>query len=164
MESERELEELVATLDAQRDKVIVTTNGVFDILHIGHVRYLEAAKALGDILVVAVNADASVRENKGPTRPFNPAENRMAVLRALKCVDYVTVFTEKTPVEILRKLRPHIHVKGGDYTLEGIIEREEVEAMGGKVMVLDKVDTRSTTEIAHTIYTTLRDTKDQKGV
>jgi len=146
-----DLEQLVTALDAQRDKVIVTTNGVFDILHIGHVRYLEAAKALGDILVVAVNADASVRENKGPTRPFNSAENRMAVLSALACVDYTVVFHEKTPIEILRRLRPNIHVKGGDYTIEQIVERQVVEECGGKVVLANKIDCLSTTDLAHKI-------------
>lgn len=145
------LDTLLAELEGQRDKVIVTTNGVFDLLHVGHVRYLEEAKALGDILVVALNSDASVKENKGPTRPFNTAEDRAEVLNALACVDYVTIFEEKTPIEILRKLKPNIHVKGGDYVIEQIVERHVVEENGGRVVLLQKVECASTTDTAKKI-------------
>ncbi|MBX9906620.1 D-glycero-beta-D-manno-heptose 1-phosphate adenylyltransferase [Patescibacteria group bacterium] len=145
---------LLKTLESHRDKVIVTTNGVFDLLHVGHVRYLEEAKALGDILVVAVNSDSSVKENKGPARPFNSEKDRAEVLAALACVDYVTIFNEKTPVEVLRKLKPAIHVKGGDYVMEQIVERQVVEEGGGKVVLLNKIDCASTTDIAAKIRAT----------
>lgn len=148
------LAEVLEALLPHRDKTIVTTNGVFDILHVGHVRYLEAAKAMGDILVVAINSDASVKMNKGPERPFNTAEHRAEVLSALAFVDYVVVFAEKTPVEILVSLRPHIHVKGGDYRLEDLPEKAVVESWGGTVVLAPKIDCMSTTDLAGKIAET----------
>ncbi len=156
------LDTLLRELESKRDKVIVTTNGVFDLLHVGHVRYLEEAKKLGDILVVAVNADESVKMNKGPLRPFNTAEDRAELLLSLQCVDYVTIFNEKTPIEILRTLRPNIHVKGGDYVLEQIVEREAVEEGGGKVVLLSKIDCISTTDMAGKIAQVLNETDEKK--
>lgn len=133
-----DIDTLLKELETKRDKVIVTTGGIFDVLHIGHVRYLEGAKALGDILVVLVNSDRSVRENRGPSRPFNTEEHRREMLAALSCVDYAVIFDEKTPTEILSKIRPGVHVKGEDYTMDQIVERSVVEEGGGKVVILGK--------------------------
>lgn len=132
-------------------KVVVTTNGCFDLLHVGHVRYLEEARRLGDMLVVGVNSDASVRRLKGPTRPVVRDVERAEILAALSCVDYVIVFDERTPCELLEALRPDIHVKGGDYALEDVIERTVVEKHGGRVVVGICVDAQSTTDIIEAI-------------
>jgi rfaE bifunctional protein nucleotidyltransferase chain/domain len=133
-----DLDTLIKELETKRDKVIVTASGVFDVLHVGHVRYLQGARALGDILVVAVNSDRSVKENRGPDRPYNSEAHRRELLAALSCVDYVTIFDEKTPTEVLRKIRPNIHVKGEDYTMDQLVERHAVEEGGGKVIILGK--------------------------
>jgi len=110
----------------------VFTNGCFDLLHIGHIRYLQSARALGDLLVVAVNSDASVRSlNKGPGRPLTPVAQRIEVLAALTCVDYVVSFDESTPLQIIETLQPDVLVKGGDWPLEQIVGREIVEKRGG---------------------------------
>ena len=130
-------------------KRIVFTNGVFDILHVGHVRYLQQARALGDALFVGVNADASVRRlNKGPERPINPEDERAELLLALKCVDAVCVFEEDTPIELIRAVRPHIHCKGGDYASpDALPETPLVRALGGEVVILALVPGRSTTKV-----------------
>ena len=124
---------------------IVTTNGVFDLLHVGHVRYLQQARGLGDLLVVGVNSDACTRQLKGPKRPLVPQDERMEVLAALVCVDYVTLFDEPTPIEWLRTARPHIHAKGGDYDIEQMPETPVVRMWGGQVVTLPFVVGRSTT-------------------
>ena len=113
-----------------RGKVVVTTNGCFDVLHVGHLRYLQAAQALGDLLVVGVNSDDSVRVLKGENRPLVPEDERAEMLAGLACVDYVTVFPELNPIDLLSAIKPNIHVKGGDYTIEQVIEREAVESNG----------------------------------
>jgi D-beta-D-heptose 7-phosphate kinase/D-beta-D-heptose 1-phosphate adenosyltransferase len=120
-------------------KRIVFTNGVFDILHPGHVRYLQAARAHGDILIVGVNSDASVRRNKGPERPINPQEERAEVLAALACVDAVSIFDEDTPADIIRRVQPDVLVKGADWPADQIVGRDTVEARGGRV-VLEPVE------------------------
>ena len=126
---------------------VVFTNGVFDLLHVGHVRYLAQARALGDALIVALNSDRTVRELKGPDRPvFNQAE-RAEIVAALKYVDYVTVFDDISPRSLIAKLLPDVLVKGGDYQLDQIHGREEVEAAGGKVISLPFVDGASTTTL-----------------
>lgn len=128
-------------------KRLVFTNGVFDLLHVGHVRYLAQARALGDALLVAINSDSTVRELKGPDRPvFNQAE-RAEILAALRCVDYVTVFDNISPRSLITELLPDVLVKGGDYQLDQIHGREEVEAAGGKVISLPFVEGASTTDI-----------------
>ena len=127
--------------------VVVTTNGCFDVLHLGHLRYLQAARQLGDLLVVAVNSDTSVRELKGENRPLVPEDERAEMLAGLECVDYVVIFPESTPVELLSELKPNIHVKGGDYKLEQLIEKEVVEKNGGKVIVGLNVPGKSTTDL-----------------
>ena len=127
-------------------KKVVFTNGCFDLLHVGHVRYLQQARSLGDLLVVGVNADASVRRlGKGPGRPFTPARERAEVLSALDCVDFVTIFGAATPLQLIRALGPDVLVKGGDWALDAIVGREVVEARGGKVVAIPFVKNRSTT-------------------
>ena len=132
-------------------KVVVTTNGCFDVLHLGHLRYLQAARALGDLLVVAVNSDSSVRHLKGQHRPLVPESERAEMLAGLECVDYVAIFSEFTPISLLSELKPNIHVKGGDYTVEQLVEREVVEANGGKVVVGLNVPGKSTTNLIQVI-------------
>jgi D-beta-D-heptose 7-phosphate kinase/D-beta-D-heptose 1-phosphate adenosyltransferase len=128
-------------------KSLVFTNGVFDILHLGHVRYLAQSRALGDALVVAVNSDASVRELKGPDRPLTAENDRAEILAALESVDYVTIFAELSPRSLIAALLPDVLVKGGDYALDQIHGREEVEAAGGRVVSLPFVEGVSTSGI-----------------
>ena len=132
-------------------KKVVFTNGCFDLLHPGHVRYLQQARALGDILIVALNSDRSVRELKGDKRPILNEAERSEVMAALSCVDFVTVFDEPTPREIISALLPDVLVKGGDWGIDTIIGREEVEAAGGRVMSLPFVDGCSTTDVIERI-------------
>lgn len=126
---------------------LVFTNGVFDLLHVGHVRYLAQAKALGDALVVAINSDRTVRELKGPDRPIFDQAERAEILAALRHVDYVTVFDDISPRSLISQLLPDVLVKGGDYQLDQIHGREEVEAAGGTVVSLPFVDGSSTTRL-----------------
>jgi len=126
---------------------LVFTNGVFDLLHVGHVRYLAQARALGDALVVAINSDRSVRELKGPDRPIFEQAERAEILAALRQVDYVVVFDDVSPRSLITQLLPDVLVKGGDYQLDQIHGREEVEAAGGKVMSLPFVDGASTSRL-----------------
>lgn len=130
-------------------KKVVFTNGVFDILHVGHLRYLQQARSLGDVLFVGVNADVSVRRlNKGPERPINPEAERAELLLGLKCVDAVCVFAEDTPLELIRAVRPDIHCKGGDYASPDVLpETPLVRSLGGEVVILSLVPGRSTTEV-----------------
>ncbi|MFH0702391.1 MAG: D-glycero-beta-D-manno-heptose 1-phosphate adenylyltransferase [bacterium] len=128
-------------------KIIVTTNGCFDIIHIGHIRYLREAKALGDILIVGLNTDRSVKNLKGPTRPINQEKNRAEVLASIISVDYTVLFDEDTPVELLSKIKPNIHVKGGDYNLKNLPEAETVQKTGGKVVFIPLIEGESTTNI-----------------
>jgi D-beta-D-heptose 7-phosphate kinase/D-beta-D-heptose 1-phosphate adenosyltransferase len=126
---------------------IVFTNGCFDILHRGHITYLNRAKALGDVLIVGLNSDDSVRRLKGDTRPINPLDDRREVLEALSCVDHVVPFSEDTPAELIRVIRPHVFAKGGDYRIETLPEAPLVEALGGEVQILPYVDDRSTSGV-----------------
>ena len=136
----------------QKDgKRVVFTNGVFDILHIGHLTYLEEAGNLGDILVVGVNSDASVKVNKGDKRPINSEKNRAYVLLGTKFVNYAVIFDEKTPEKLLDVLKPDVHVKGGDYKKEDLPETKIVEGNGGEVKILSFVDNVSTTQIINKI-------------
>ena len=114
---------------------IVFTNGVFDILHPGHLRYLQAARRHGDLLIVGLNSDASVRRNKGPERPINPEAERAEVLEALECVDAVSIFDEDTPADIIRRVQPDILVKGSDWPADQIVGRDTVEGRGGRVIL-----------------------------
>jgi D-beta-D-heptose 7-phosphate kinase/D-beta-D-heptose 1-phosphate adenosyltransferase len=115
-------------------KTIVFTNGVFDLLHPGHVRYLQHARALGDALIVGVNSDRSVRANKGPSRPITPEDERAEVLAALACVDAVVIFDAETPHDVIAALQPDVLVKGADWAADAIVGRDIVEARGGKVV------------------------------
>jgi D-beta-D-heptose 7-phosphate kinase/D-beta-D-heptose 1-phosphate adenosyltransferase len=128
-------------------KTVVFTNGCFDILHAGHVTYLDRARRLGDLLIVAVNSDASTARLKGPTRPVNPLEDRLKVLAALESVSFVTWFEEDTPRELIAKVLPDVLVKGGDYRVKDIVGYDEVKANGGKTKVLPFLEGRSTTDI-----------------
>ena len=135
----------------KRGERVVTTNGVFDLLHVGHVRYLKQARALGDLLIVGVNSDACTRQMKGPTRPLVSEDERMEVLAALACVDYVTLFDEPTPLAWLQTVLPDIHAKGGDYDVETMPETALVRAAGGQVVTLPFVPGRSTTNLTNLI-------------
>src|SRR5262249_27171640 len=126
---------------------LVFTNGCFDLLHRGHVRYLNEARSLGDALVVALNSDRSVRSLKGPGRPILNEQERAEVIAALEAVEYVTVFDEETPRELIAELLPDVLVKGGDWKLDEIVGREEVEAAGGRVLSLPYIEGSSTTDI-----------------
>ncbi len=128
-------------------KKVVFTNGVFDLLHLGHVTYLQKARDLGDLLVVALNSDASVKRIKGPLKPLLPLEERAEMLLALACVDYVTFFEDDTPFEAVKILRPDILVKGGDWAVDKIVGGDLVESWGGKVTNIPVVPGRSTTNL-----------------
>lgn len=141
-------EELAETLRRRHaGQTVVFTNGCFDLLHPGHVRALEAARALGDVLVVGINDDASVRRLKGERRPIVPQRERAEMVAALRPVDYATIFEEDTPVETIAALRPDIHVKSGDYRAEDLPETPVVEAHGGRVVIVPFVEGLSTTDI-----------------
>jgi len=143
------LDQLAAWRTAVRKdgRRLVVTNGCFDILHLGHVTYLEAARSEGDLLLVGVNADGAVRQLKGPDRPVNPEQDRALVLAALECVGAVAIFPEKTATSFLQIAQPDVYVKGGDYTLDTLNqeERHVVEGAGGVIRVLALVEGRSTT-------------------
>ena len=134
-----------------QNKKIVFTNGCFDILHIGHKRYLQQAAALGDILVIGVNSDDSVRRLKGPSRPVNGEQDRAEMLSALGFVDYVVIFDEDTPYELIKKIQPDVLVKGGDYKPEEVVGRDIVEARGGRLELIQLVEGKSTTNIINKI-------------
>ncbi len=130
------LDDATALVAAERraGRTSVFTNGVFDLLHPGHVRYLQAARALGDLLIVGVNSDRSVRANKGPERPIMPEAERAEILSALSCVDAVVIFDQETPAAIVRALQPDVLVKGADWAEDAIVGRDTVEARGGRVV------------------------------
>jgi rfaE bifunctional protein nucleotidyltransferase chain/domain len=144
-----QLDDLTRRVEGHRKegRTVALANGVFDLIHVGHVRYLEAAKELADVLVVAVNDDASTRGNKGEGRPIIPEDERAEMVAALGCVDHVVLFSTPTVVPVIRALRPDFQVKGTDYTPEAIPEREEVEAYGGRVAVAGDPKDHSTTEL-----------------
>jgi rfaE bifunctional protein nucleotidyltransferase chain/domain len=151
------IDELAAAreaLDAQGRRLVLT-NGCFDLLHVGHVRYLQAARELGDALAIAVNADVSVRALKGPGRPLNPADERAEVLAALECVDFVTIFEEPRATRVLAAVCPHIYAKGGDYRLETLDpeERAALEAAGTEIQILPMTPGRSTSRLIEAMQT-----------
>lgn len=131
----------------RQSKKIVFTNGCFDILHVGHVRYLTTAKSFGDILIVGLNTDESVKILKGENRPINNEKDRAEVLLGLKAVDYVVLFGERTAENIVSEIRPDVYVKGGDYTLDTLPESKIVQSYGGKIELVKFVDGHSTTNI-----------------
>jgi rfaE bifunctional protein nucleotidyltransferase chain/domain len=141
-----ELTSVLTDLKGQ-GKRIVSTNGCFDILHVGHVRFLKAARALGDVLVVGLNTDASVRKLKGKARPVTGEDDRAEILASLSCVDYVCLFPEDTPVELLKVVKPDVHAKGADYKPLELAETPIVESFGGSVRIIDLVPGKSTTAI-----------------
>lgn len=147
-----ELALLLEALQKAGDRVVFT-NGCFDLIHVGHVRYLERAKSLGDILVVAVNSDDSVLRLKGPGRPILSDVYRCEIVGSLHMVDYVTVFAEDTPLQVIEQLRPDVLVKGGDWPIDQIVGRETVEARGGRVVAIDFEEGFSTTSIIDRIRT-----------
>jgi rfaE bifunctional protein nucleotidyltransferase chain/domain len=132
-------------------KKIAFTNGCFDILHVGHIRYLIEAKKTADILVLALNSDSSVRAIKGEKRPLVPEDERAEVLAALECIDFVTIFTELTPLEVICCLRPDILIKGGDWPMDQIVGRKEIQQWGGRVTRIPEVIGKSTTNIVDKI-------------
>ncbi len=140
-------------------KTVALANGVFDLIHVGHVRYLEGAKELADCLVVAVNSDASTRAYKGPGRPHIPEGERAELVAALACTDRVLVFDEPNVRSIIRALKPDVHVKGTDYTPDSIPEADEVRAYGGRVAVAGDPKNHSTTELAQRLQSEQRETK-----
>ena len=146
-------EHVITQIEVERllGHTIVLTNGVFDILHAGHVEFLKQAKALGDTLVVAINSDKSTRRLKRNGRPINNEQDRLALVAALDMVDYVMIFDEDTPSEIVRRVRPHIHVKGGDYEAEALPEAAAVQEVGGRVVILPLVGNTSTSQIIERI-------------
>ena len=152
-------EGLLSKLSVKRaeGKRIVFTNGCFDLMHIGHTRYLQAAKALGDVLVVGVNSDASVRAlDKAPDRPIVPEAQRAEVLAALGCVDFVVMFDESDPLQLITAIQPDVLVKGGDWTIDRIVGRDIVEARGGVVKTIPLVPGLSTTGLLQRIRSTAK--------
>ncbi len=145
----KNLDALAGIIEAEkgRGKRVVFTNGCFDLLHVGHVKYLQQARAFGDLLVLGLNSDASIRRLKGAKRPLIGEEERAHVLAALDCIDYVVIFEEDTPLRLIETLRPQVLVKGGDYTLEGVVGREVVESYGGRVELVAFVDGKSTSNV-----------------
>lgn len=135
----------------KRNSLIVSTNGCFDLLHLGHTQYLTQARQLGDVLVCGINSDASVKRLKGPHRPIFSQEVRAKQLAALEAVDYVVIFEEETPVNLINLLRPQIHAKGADYQNQDIPEKECIEALGGKLIFLPLVPDYSTTSLIQKI-------------
>ena len=136
--SQYHIDNIISAINTDRkdSKKIVFTNGCFDILHVGHIRYLSEAKSLGDILVVGINSDKSVKELKGPSRPINSVSDRALILSELRYVDYVVSFEEQTPLELIKIIMPDILVKGGDYTVETVVGSSEVIHSGGQVKLL----------------------------
>lgn len=143
----KELKEILKSAKENNNPKIVFTNGCFDILHRGHVEYLQKAKELGDLLILGLNSDLSVKRLKGENRPINNEEDRAIVLSALECVDFIIIFDEDTPFELLKNLKPDILVKGGDYKLENVIGREFAK----ETVLIDFVDGYSTTKIINKI-------------
>lgn len=143
--------------ERQKGRIIVFTNGCFDLLHVGHVKYLQKARRLGDLLVLGLNSDTSIRRLKGPQRPLIGQDERAHILSALDCIDYVVIFDEDTPLELIRAVRPHVLVKGGDYQPDQVIGKDVVESYGGRVELITFVDGKSTTNIIEKILQQYRD-------
>jgi rfaE bifunctional protein nucleotidyltransferase chain/domain len=148
----RTLEAAAAEVDALRGRrTVVLANGVFDLFHVGHVRYLQGARAEGDFLVVAINGDDSARRLKGPGRPFLPSAERAEILAALECVDRVLVFEEPDVGRVLRALRPDVHAKGTDYTTDSVPERDVTRSLGGRTAIVGDPKDHSSTDLLRSI-------------
>lgn len=143
-----QLKDLLSELDLKRkNKKVVFTNGCFDLLHVGHVRYLQEARKLGDLLVVGLNTDASVKRLKGPSRPVQSENDRAEILAALECVNYTVLFDEENPLHLIQKIKPDVLTKGGDWKIDQIIGGDFVQSYGGQVKSLQFVNGKSTTQI-----------------
>lgn len=140
-----EIENIIPDLKSQGKK-IVSTNGCFDILHVGHTRCLQASKALGDILIVYLNSDSSIKRLKGPSRPVNNQQDRAEIIASLECVDFVVIFEEDTPCDLIELVKPHIHTKGGDYNPENLPETKIIQKNGGELVFINFVEGKSTTK------------------
>jgi rfaE bifunctional protein nucleotidyltransferase chain/domain len=138
-------------IERRNNAKIVLANGCFDLFHVGHIRYLAGAKALGDILIVGINSDQQVKKLKGEKRPFMPENERAEIISALKFVDYVTIFPEPTVTELIRAVKPDFHAKGTDYTTETVPEREIVKEYGGRVAIVGDPKDHSSTELIHKV-------------
>lgn len=154
LKSPGELAAIRDQMEAEGRRVVLT-NGCFDLLHVGHVRYLEAARAMGDALIVAVNGDDSVRALKGSSRPINPESDRAEVVSGLGCVDYVTIFPAVRVTDVIAEVRPHVYAKGGDYTVATLdpLEKSALDAAGAEIHILALVPGRSTTSIVGKLTT-----------
>jgi rfaE bifunctional protein nucleotidyltransferase chain/domain len=154
----KSLSALRRIIEAQkaRGRIIVLANGCFDLFHAGHIRYLRAAKAKGDILVVAINSDRSVRRLKGRGRPILEQQERVEILSSFSFVDYVTIFSEPTVTQVLLTLKPDVHVKGSDYTRETVPEKDTVKGYGGRVAIVGGPKIRNTSEIIKSIASRMR--------
>jgi rfaE bifunctional protein nucleotidyltransferase chain/domain len=151
IKTREEIKDIVENLKKQ-NKTIVTTNGTFDIIHTGHVKSFTEARNYGDLLIVGLNSDSSVKAYKSPSRPFNDQQERAELLAALECVDYVTIFDELTPNELLKVIKPHYHIKAkAAFTSFGGPEKEIVEGNGGKIILIDTVEGKSTTSLVKKI-------------
>jgi len=149
--SHKQLKLIINNLKKQ-GKTIAFTNGCFDILHYGHVKYLQSSKEKADVLIVALNSDSSVRKIKGRARPINKQINRIKVISALSCIDYVTIFNEETPLEVIRLLKPDVLIKGGDWDKKDIVGGDFVETYGGKVVTIPYLKGYSTSKLISKIY------------
>ncbi len=138
---------------AREGKTVVFTNGVFDLIHRGHVDYLARARDLGDVLIIGLNSDQSVQKIKGPKRPIQPQEDRALILAAFEFVDYITIFNEETPIHVITALLPDVLVKGGDYTIETVVGHDIVEEHGGKTVIIPLVPGKSSTSLIEKITT-----------
>jgi rfaE bifunctional protein nucleotidyltransferase chain/domain len=150
-----ELQSIAADLRASNRK-IVFANGCFDLIHVGHIRYLQAARAMGDVLIVGINSDASVAALKGEGRPLQPEADRAEIVASMECVDYVVMFDAATADDILNLLRPDVHAKGTDYTEESVPERETVREFGGRVAIAGDSKNHSTRDLIQTILAKFR--------
>lgn len=159
IKEQRELAQIVEHRRRQGERCVFT-NGCFDILHVGHIRYLQEARELGDYLVVAINSDESVRQLKGSPRPFVTQDERAEMLAALESVDYVTIYDELTAEAVIRLLRPEVYVKGGDYKPDTIVESPVVRSYGGQVVTVTLVQGRSTTRLVERVVHALTEREE----
>jgi len=158
----RQIKEITAKIQKGGGK-IVFTNGCFDLLHIGHIRYLKEAKKLGDILIVGINRDSSVRKLKGKNRPFVPERERAEIIASLETVNYVVLFSEPTPLKVIRELKPDILVKGADYEKEEVAGKNVVEARGGKLILIPFFNDHSTSSLIQKIKHSVKNNRKEKN-